>query len=343
MSAPCTGTDSFADPCICTKFVKRARRKGKKRSLRCGDCGHSQQCHQHTLESDSSPQESVATGSTPQAAHTIDAIIARASAVAGPSITTVSHGVTRGYTQKASEDEARKEILQGFRPTTAAAKSGQKASVTSNKPTGRRGKGKQSSREKATRTTWVGSVLIHPGGLLKIGHGKDQVFQLCNKQYPSVTFEEELRRFGLFMTKDPKGEQLSFSEDWNTKAIDWWLRTLAGNLFEYLDAVYGVCDGLNGEVHWAIMRLLQHTLPSYIYHNIPRAITEVQAGMHLFGPKRRLGIATSAKHDTISEDEREASGSSASKHSAGSDSSSASGSSGLLSLSKSPGPHIKGG
>lgn len=55
------------------------------------------------------------------------------------------------------------------------------------------------------------------------GKGEDKSLQLCDKQYPSVTFEEELRKYGLYLTKDLDGEQLSFSQDWNTKAVDRWL------------------------------------------------------------------------------------------------------------------------
>lgn len=126
--------------------------------------------------------------------------------------------------------------------------------------------------------TVVGSVLIHPAGLQVVvsvqytpahcegyaqltltlsnpqGKGEEKSLQLCDKQYPSVTFEEELRKYGLYLTKGLDGEQLSFSPDWNTKAIDRWLRSLTGSLFAHLDTVYGVRDGTEGRVHWAILR-----------------------------------------------------------------------------------------
>ncbi|KAL1948876.1 hypothetical protein VTO73DRAFT_10682 [Trametes versicolor] len=166
-----------------------------------------------------------------------------------------------------TDAEARLEALENYRPvlpqTTfptlqmpqaggARAKQPRKDSGSSSSSK----KNKKSDKAVYEKLTSLGSLLIHPGGLLRKGDGAPAT-DLRVTEHLSVDQQEELGEYGMFLTEDPEHQDghLHFNQTWSPEAVDAWVRRLAPKLFAYMDARYGVRMGPGREeFHWVLAR-----------------------------------------------------------------------------------------
>ncbi|KAI0646012.1 hypothetical protein C8Q79DRAFT_967395 [Trametes meyenii] len=302
----CFAVNEDGTPCTCTKFKKKSSK-----SSRCKKCRHLREHHRDS--SDSTWAEVFGAGghsahpaSTQTKPATISDVIAthmRASGLSNLNLTRANQvgefvlgnsavvgsanwqsgsEPFQGSPSKASDAEARAEMLQGFRPhkanppqmtaqsmsqpRIASGSQGkghghQKAhGATAKAPGTRKGKGKGKAEPEPEKLTPVGAVVFIPGGLYKAPDRESDdhlALQLRNPTYLTIDQEEDLTAHGLLITEYPpqSGKHPAFNPKWASEAVDIWARLLAPDLFRYLDARFGELRGPGPEdFHWHFLR-----------------------------------------------------------------------------------------
>ncbi|KAH9886212.1 hypothetical protein C8Q73DRAFT_795394 [Cubamyces lactineus] len=226
---------------------------------------------------------------------------------------------------KTTDAGAREEMLQGFRPQSRPlsghdASRKRSGSTTTKRTTSSKRKGKVDGYA-SEKLTAVGSVLLHPGGLVKTAASYDTnadpednaQMDLWVSIWPSAEEEEKLASHGLFLTEHPEhpGEPLRFNARWGPEAVNEWVRSLAPALFNFMDACFGEQNGPDrDDFHWVLARrahnklvlvrklspitgvdlervrairtsVTRHHIPLNVYRNFPAALKKFHSGQLL--------------------------------------------------------------
>ncbi|KAI9068680.1 hypothetical protein FKP32DRAFT_1600355 [Trametes sanguinea] len=229
----CRGKSNQA--CDCSQFKRSKDRKKCK-------CGHSHNRHIPI---------------PPQPKSTVDEVLRQ---------------LTSSLSSQVSDERARAEMLEGYRPLPgrrekAEGLSSQAPVVSMSQPSrtlpparavasGRHPsrKSKASGRApsgQASDTVRIGSILLHPGGVWK---DRDGTLIPREVKKPTPHECEQLGRFGLYFSQTINNEPLAFNKKWSQGAIDDYLRSLAPQAFEYLDSKHGERQGPRPkDFHWYLL------------------------------------------------------------------------------------------
>ncbi|KAF8503160.1 hypothetical protein JB92DRAFT_2833419 [Gautieria morchelliformis] len=158
---------------------------------------------------------------------------------------------------RASEDDARREAIAGFKKTAVSDNGG------SSSKRRKGGKGRKQKRSNGRE------ISISVRQLTVMPEGMDDMGKLNETAEPNLQRIDQLSKAGFPIFGSP-GE-LEFSNQWSHRKLDEWLREMLPIAFEYMDEV--AKDG--GEVTWRLLKASRSRLS--LHREVPDGYDFVDA------------------------------------------------------------------